>query len=149
MFESRTCYRTDVFSTLVQVLQTRQLAVTYPISAAAVVMALNYTVRPVEVVPAVRHARVVPVTEVGGATTGTSVLIPCARHVVDNGIDVDSDTSVVTSSHHVSELLFITGAGDQAVGDGLVTFPPRALARPDSQVLIWRRDLYTTISSGS
>lgn len=140
---------TDVFIALVQVLKTRQLAVTYPISAAAVVVALNDTVGPVEVVPAIRHARVAPVAEVGGAATGTSVLIPCACHVVDDGIDVDSDTSVVTFAHHVSELLFVTGAGDKAVGDGLVTFPPGALARPDGKVLIGRRDLNTTISSGS
>lgn len=44
---------------------------------------------PVEVVPAVRHRWVVPLSEVGSAACGADVFVPCASHVVDDGVHVD------------------------------------------------------------
>lgn len=66
------------------------MKITYPISTTSVVVATNDTVRPIEVVPAIRHARILPVVEVTSATSSSNVLWVVTCHVVDYGIWVDS-----------------------------------------------------------
>ena len=45
-------------------------------------------------------------------------------HVVDDHVRVDTHTDRIAATDHVSELLLIARAGDEAVGDWLVSFPP-------------------------
>ena len=63
--------------------------------------------------------------------------------MVDDGVNINSDTDVVTSSDHVLELCIIATTTRQLIAYGLVTLPPRAKWVPDHRMLVWRRNLDT------
>lgn len=113
----------DVFRPLVQVVQTIQFAVPH----IAGVVVVGDRARTMEIVPTVWYRVVTALVRVRSGTTGAQCVRVVRAHVVHHSVDVNSDTSSVTSSNHVFELFLITRSCDPQIGDRLVAFPPWSL----------------------
>jgi len=124
----------DVGVALVEVAQTHQLAVAHLVGVVVVANGAGG----VEVQRGVGHSGVALAAGAGGAAP-RSVGASVGGHVVEDHVHVGAHSGVVAPPHHAGELLLVSGAGDQLVGDGLVPLPPGAAVLHG--VLVDGRDL--------
>jgi len=127
---------------LVEVAQTDQLAVAHLVGVVVVADGAGR----VEVQRGVGHSGIALAAGAGGAAA-SAVGASVGGHVVEDHVHVGAHSDGVAALDHAGELLFVSGAGLQLVGDGLVTFPPGAAVLDG--VLVHRGDLNTGVAIGS
>lgn len=124
--------RPDILLTLIQVVETNQLAIPHVCRVVVIV----HCATSVEIFDGVGHLRIVEVIRVRPRVSCSVCVVPITGHMVHYNVHIDPYTRFVASRHHIDELFSRARSRDPFVGNRLITFPPWPLV--DHNVLLYR-----------